>query len=592
MRFVKAKVFLALIPLVSMFGVTELSAARARVPGKPVIVSIVSTRVSAKYVRMTFTVELPSANGSRILGTTVSASGGAADAPKCTIKGSNRSCTIARVRVNMYRVWTARSRNKVGMGARSARVMFQPVPGRWLMAGYTPDGLRIPAPVSLTGGTRVLQNARTNSQVQRWSKFQAIRQSGVIAASVRAASVPSVNPPTITFLTSGVVGLALPSTGGTGSGLLAVNRDGSTVDALLSGSASIRDFYAAPNNKFYVVFTAARPLYTGGPNCILAEVDADTGNPVCVDSQITAVSSSFGVFGPFSGTVTNAPIQFDQAGNIYYVGTIPNTSSVPGPAMTTLRRSSNGVMTSLVTDNSMIRDFLVLEDGSVIVSGMTSSTQTSWVRRISRTGSLSNISSSSQSNFLRRFSDGNIYMSFMGAQMGVQRFLPATGAMDPKPWIGWSGTGLPEAHFSPQPLCSGVGPTTSYPGFCGGSGGMISASFNVGTSKTLVVAGFRSAGGTSLFQYVPTVAPITVSMKNITLATMVGRKLILAGTTAEGVNSMSVLNLDTYQETVLIDASNEIEVYNLSYITATNKIMFNGLRFADNTFVVGEADLP
>jgi hypothetical protein len=42
----------------------------------------------------------------------------------------------------------------------------------------------------------------------------------------------------------------------------------------------------------------------------------------------------------------------------------------------------------------------------------------------------------------------------------------------------------------------------------------------------------------------------------------------------------------------LIDSTNEVEIYNMSYITATNKIMFNGLRFSDNTLVVGEVDMP
>jgi len=73
---------------------------------------------------------------------------------------------------------------------------------------------------------------------------------------------------------------------------------------------------------------------------------------------------------------------------------------------------------------------------------------------------------------------------------------------------------------------------------------------------------------------------------------MVGRKLILAGSTTDSVNTLVVLDLDTFQETILIDSTNEVEIYNMSYITATNKVMFNGLRFSDNTLVVGEVDMP
>lgn len=586
MKFTKIKVGIAALLLFSTAGVSDVAAAKAKVPGKPTIVRIDSTKVSSKYVKMTFTIELPSANGAPILGTTISTSG---TNLKCTIKKSNRSCSIARVRINGYYRWTAQSRNKVGFGAKSARLNISTNVGRWLRPGYTPNGTKYPALVSRTTNTRVLQDAQRNNQVQKWSKFQAIKPSGITAASVRAASLPSTNTPTVTFLTSGVVGLALPASGASGSGLLAVNRDGSTVDAVLSstGQTSIRDFYAAPNNKFYVVFMSARPLYNGGPNCILAEVDADSGNPVCVDSQITSVTTTYGMYGTGSA---NSPIQFDRQGNIYYVGTLAPGQS-PGPMMATLRKSVNGVVTSLISDNVQIRDFVVLDDGNVLMAGTTTSTQTSWVRRVSPDGSLSNVSASTSSMFLRKFADGNVYMGFQGPSMnGVRRYLASSQTMDPKSWIG--GYDNNDSYFSTRALCTDRASYNSNVGLCTSSGSVISAAFNVGNSSTVVVAGWRSAGGTTLVEYFPTVTPLSVSVRNITLASMVGNKLIIAGTTEAGVNTLSVLDLTTYQETVLIDSSNEVEVYNMSYIAATNKVMFNGLKFSNNSFVVGEFDLP
>ena len=564
-------------------GAHQVSAAKPKAPGKPTIVLVETKRVNAKYMKMTFTVELPSANGSPILSTTVSSDGNL----KCTMKKSARTCTIARVRSNMYYRWSAQSRNKVGAGARSSRLNMNTSVGRWLRPGYTPTGIKYPAPVSRTANTRVLQGSGS-----KWSKFQAIKASGVTAAAVRSASLPSATVPTVTFLTSGVVGLALPSTGPTGSGLLAVNRDGTTVDAILSstGPTSVRDFYAAPNNKFYVVFNTARSLYDGGPNCILAEVDADSGNPVCVDSQITSVTTSYGLYGAASA---NSPIQFDQQGNIYYVGVVASSGQNPGPMMATLRKSVNGVVTSLVSDNAQIRDFVVLDDGNVLMSGTTTSTQTSWVRRVAPDGALSNVSASSQSSFLRKFADGNVYMGFQGVgQGGVYRYLAASRAMDPKPWISADYTTNSEGYFSIRSLCSERSNINAYIGFCTMSGAVISAAFNVGNSSTVVVAGWRSGGGTTLVEYFPTVSPLSVSVKNITLATKVGQKLIIAGTTGAGVNTLSVLDLITYQETVLIDSSNEVEIYNMSYIPATNKVMFNGLKFSNNSFVVGEVDMP
>lgn len=559
----------------------EASAAKGRVPGKPIIVKMVATRQTKNLSKMTITIELPPSNGSPILDTTLVSEGGS----RCTIKGNKRSCTLYRVNNRLGFAWTAQSRNKFGKGPVSARVQLTPSYGRWLRSGYTPAGVRYPARVTRTTGSRVLQQG---PGVQKWLKFQAIKQTGITAASVRTASLPQVNPSLITFQTAGVVGLALPPSNSTGSGLLAVNRDGTVVDAVQTGTANIRDFYAAPNNKFYVVFSGARPLYTGGPNCLLAEVDADSGNPVCVDSQVASVTTSFGTSGPYGMTSGNSPIQFDNAGNVYYVGLI--ASSGAGPVVWALRKSVNGVVTNLVSDFVSIRDFVVLPDGTVVMSGTTTSTQTSWVRKVSPSGALTNLSATSASTFLRKFADGNVYMGFNGNSTGVKRYLASTGALDPKWWI--SQFDFEASHFVTSSICQGNTAWRLYPGFCSTQASFMSASFNLGSSTTFVVAGMRGGQGTTLMQYYPTVDPVLTSVRNVTLAQMVGRKLVLVGTTAESVNTLAVLDLDTYQETVLIDATNEIEIYNMSYIAATNKIMFNGLRFADNTFVVGEVDMP
>ena len=564
-------------------GATTVSAAKAKAPGRAIIVRIISTKQTRSLSKVTITVELPPANGSPIIETVVSGNG-----RKCVIKKNARSCTVYRVESNVGFPWTAQSRNKVGKGPVSSRVDFMVRNGRWLRSGYTPKGLKYPARVVNTASSRILQQG---SGVQKWSKFQAIRQSGITAASVRIASLPQTNPPTITFRTSGVIGLALPTSNSTGSGLLAVNRDGTVIDAVQSGTASIRDFYSAPNNKFYVVFSIARPLYTGGPNCVLAEVDADSGNPVCVDSQISSVTTMLGMNGFYGMSGGNSPIQFDNAGNIYYVGFVTPSGNTPIGGMVTLRKNVNGTVSNLISDNVTIRDFVVLGDGTVILSGTTTSTQTSWVRKISPSGSLSNLSATNPSTFLKKFADGNVYLGFNNSSStGVRRYLTSTGALDSKWWI--SSFDFINSHFQTASVCNGSSGYQKYPGYCGSQGSFLSTSFNIGNSSTVVVAGLRGQNGTTLMQYYPTVEPLSTSIKNVTLAQMVGNKLILAGSTDDNVNSLVVFDLATYQETVLVDASNEVEVYNMSYIAATNKIMFNGLRFSDNTFVVGEVDMP
>jgi hypothetical protein len=304
---------------------------------------------------------------------------------------------------------------------------------------------------------------------------------------------------------------------------------------------------------------------------------------------------TMGYYGTNNG---NPPIQFDDAGNIYYAATLPLQGSMPASTLT-LRKYVNGSITNLVNENMILRDFIVLGDGTVVISGTTSSTTTSWVRKISPSGSLTSLVSGASANFIRRFADGNVYIgipSTPAASGGVRRYVTATNALDPRFWIGSgakTSTGE-SAYFDTMSVCQYAGSNgyAKYPGFCMSVGAMVAASFNVGTSDTYVVAGQRGTFGTHLMRYYPTVDAIPTKVANITLAQQVGTKLILAGTNAESVNTLTVIDTTTFQETVIIDLSNEVEIYNLSYISATNRIMFNGLRFSDNKFVIGEVDMP
>jgi hypothetical protein len=40
-----------------------------------------------------------------------------------------------------------------------------------------------------------------------------------------------------------------------------------------------------------------------------------------------------------------------------------------------------------------------------------------------------------------------------------------------------------------------------------------------------------------------------------------------------------------------LDAANEIEIYNLGYVATANKVLFNGLSFANGQYVVGDISL-
>jgi hypothetical protein len=92
-------------------------------------------------------------------------------------------------------------------------------------------------------------------------------------------------------------------------------------------------------------------------------------------------------------------------------------------------------------------------------------------------------------------------------------------------------------------------------------------------------------------QYYPTVERANTVIRNATLAQKVISNVLLAGTDAKGTNLLTVYDTTSKQETIVIDQENEIEIYSMSYVAATDSIMFSGLRFSDNTFVVGDVKL-
>jgi hypothetical protein len=95
----------------------------------------------------------------------------------------------------------------------------------------------------------------------------------------------------------------------------------------------------------------------------------------------------------------------------------------------------------------------------------------------------------------------------------------------------------------------------------------------------------------SLTQVYPTLAEVTSEVATIGIAQRVLDYIIMSGTNSNGQNITTLYNISTNTEQNLIPASNEIEVYHLNYVASSNKIMFDGLRFSDNKYVLGQVDL-
>jgi hypothetical protein len=372
--------------------------------------------------------------------------------------------------------------------------------------------------------------------------------------------------------------MAMPATPATGSNLVAIDGAGRTHDAVDSGSAAIQRFLIAPNDRVYVVFSSpvnldnTSPLapWNPGTRCLIAVVDPASGAPTCVDSQLSFINWSNG---------NNPAIQFDASGAIYYTG---GTTS----GTTVLRRYLNGVATDLINDNVYINDFLVRPDGSVFISGNTTSTGSNWVRRITPSGALQSIRSTT-STFLRAFPDGNIYMGlWSGTDLGIRRYLTATNTLDPKFWIA-NGTSDSE-YFAASDYCTGA-QASLLSAFCGTYGAGIKGTYLTDNGKVFAIAGYSANG--VLMQYFPDVEVPTTIVKNVSVAQTAGNNLILAGRNDQDQNVLTRYNTSTGEETQLIGPDNEIEIYHLNYVARSNKVLFDGLRFADNKYVLGQVDL-
>jgi hypothetical protein len=64
-----------------------------------------------------------------------------------------------------------------------------------------------------------------------------------------------------------------------------------------------------------------------------------------------------------------------------------------------------------------------------------------------------------------------------------------------------------------------------------------------------------------------------------------------AGANEDGRYVLTLLNPSNGQEQVLGSPGDEIEIYHLSYAADENTMMFEGLRFSDNRYVIGQVNL-
>lgn len=573
------------ISLFAALPIQNVSAKKIRVPDAPTIVVLKSTKIKTQLQRLSVQVAKPTNDGgSAVIDMTVQifllTRGGKEYRKSCVIKARATSCTFNSIPVfdtTAPRIHVV-ARNKVGTSKRSAFHSFPLRDRIWVKPGYKPSGSKLPSTRYKQSNARVL----TRDNVVKWRKFQALRRTFVSGASIARLEKPKVVTPTVTFTVTGVVGLALPEqlSSAPASGMFAVKSDGTPVDSLAQGSlsASIRDFYSAPNSRFYVTFTSPTAVVQGGPLCILAEVDSSTGVSTCVDSSITSV-------GLTTGSNRNPPIQFDSQGNVYYFG-ILNSKFV-------LRKSVNGQITNLINDNISMQDFIVLGDGGVLIAGTTQSSGTRWFRKLSPANELTSIvTQNTEISFLARFPDGNVYFGYSdGTGTGIKRYLTATNSIDSRDWVARKYYTV-NNPYQLMTFCSGAleARNPTYPTACQQPHN-VTQLMTTANGQVLAVVG-TSPSTKQVVSLYPTVEPVATAIATTTLVYQFVDKIVIAGSNGSGTNMLTVYDPASYQETVIIDQSNETEIYSVAYVPTTGKLLFNGLRFSDNSVVVGEVDMP
>ena len=356
--------------------------------------------------------------------------------------------------------------------------------------------------------------------------------------------------------------------GGVGSNLDVVSPDGQVREAVTSGKVTVSKFLLAPGGKAYLLFASRVNLAdttasNGRTGCILAEVSTASDIPTCVDESLSSVTLMRGV----NNWPLNVGIQFDSSGAIYYAG---GTSD----GKTVLRRYKDGATTDLINDNIYLVGFSVLPDGTVIVAGWTNGSDVRWLRKINPAGGLSSLLVSNV-EWLDIFPDGNVYAGYVtsGGPPEIRRYLTASGTMDPKPWVGAGGE--PTNYFD-KAIC----------------GAFDCARILVRPTRTLSGKVYSTTGyGNRLIQYYPTLeAPTTLVTKTTKLQSVLNH-LVIAGLNASDQNVMYLHDTATGVETQLIGPANEIEIYHLNYSANGSKVMFDGLRFADNKYVLGEVNV-
>jgi len=159
-----------------------------------------------------------------------------------------------------------------------------------------------------------------------------VRPSSLSAMRAGALSTPSTR---YTLNVNGTVAFAqFDNTSGSGSGLSAISATGVVTDAIIENwteetpvvqgpmppsmlAPKVSKFYVAPNGQIYIQFIGPIRMTNDAESCMFYSFAPDTDVPTCIDPGLNGMHW-YG--GWMSQRYTNPGVQFDGAGNVYYMG--------------------------------------------------------------------------------------------------------------------------------------------------------------------------------------------------------------------------------------------------------------------------------
>jgi hypothetical protein len=460
---------------------------------------------------------------------------------------------------------------------------------------------------------------RNTVGLSRCARYHSMPSSLSSTTTTSLSSSPSlrVSEHVVEFDLNDAVGVVLNSDSVTASSVRKANEDTGLLKLLSNGqlksavsgtTAKVRDIYVASDNLLYVSFEPAINLVSGP--CVLVSVNPQSSKAECVDRELTSIVW----FDPaFKRPISNPPIQIGADGVIVYQGVIGERQ--------VLRRKSGAKATDLLSATQRgehIGDFLLLSDGSVIVSGSNYSTGCSslGVTQITRIGEVVTLTTCDTARFVKQMPDGTVWLALQSDRntpLGVRRLDPKTGSWisetsnpwdrgqyvlssnvlknrfpeicsfeSPQPWTGqWS----INSRLAPEQ----ISPYWMNLAFCAQSGTMVMRFYDGDSGQVFGLAG--SEPSSRLVQYFPNVVVATSDVRLVSHAVKIDKTFLLSGLNSQFQNVLSMYSTSTDSEVKIDELSVDYEVQQLGAATVGDVAFFQVKRISDGRLLSGSINI-